>query len=61
MKGSCVLFLLNLQNKDVHLILAQILKIKRTKQIGSLYLYTLSYGIAAWQYHLANTFSANLS
>jgi hypothetical protein len=25
MKGSCVLFLLNLQNKDVHLILAQIL------------------------------------
>ncbi len=25
MKGSCVLFLLNLKNKDVHLILAQIL------------------------------------
>jgi hypothetical protein len=26
MKGGCVLFLLNLQSKDVHLILAQILK-----------------------------------
>jgi hypothetical protein len=26
MKGSCVLFLLNLKDKDVHLILAQILK-----------------------------------
>ncbi len=27
MKGSCVLFLLNLENKDVHLILAQILAV----------------------------------
>jgi hypothetical protein len=31
MKGSCVLFLLNLQNKDVHLILAQILKHKKVE------------------------------
>jgi hypothetical protein len=32
MKGSCVLFLLILKNKDVHLILAQILTDKRTEQ-----------------------------
>jgi hypothetical protein len=30
MKGSCVLFLINLKDKDVHLILAQILRQKNS-------------------------------
>jgi hypothetical protein len=57
MKGSCVLFLLNLNNKDVHLILAQILsgkkisepiKIKRSKQIGVVYFSSMTRYPVEW-------------
>jgi hypothetical protein len=47
MKGSCVLFLLNLQNKLVGFILAPLLserkKIKRTEQIGVVYFSSITY------------------
>jgi hypothetical protein len=47
MKETCVLFSLNLKNKDVHLILAQILsngaKITHTNLFGARYFYTLTY------------------
>jgi hypothetical protein len=42
MKGSCVLFLLNLQSKLGWFILAPLLKITPTNLFGLLYFYTLT-------------------